>query len=179
MVLRWIPDISDASRAVSLRPNFLSFSCQQEIMTAFIISTLQRYFGTIDLTLTQEYGIIVSARFLSGSTIKSGFQAYFGQYTCPDCMFTQGPGSLGQYGWGNFISQNGRSGRKLATFIPLLSNSALEVLKCSPLFYTLHTYLCKRHSPKSKKPRQLNTARFYFTPMVSLLAYFRCFRDEN
>lgn len=177
MVLRVMPVASATSDIVIFRPNSFSFSFHKEnrsILTAICSPSLP--FCLTGLTFTQKYGIITSARFLSGSTIKSGFKAYFGQYTCPDCMFTQGPGSLREQSRGNSISQSGRSGRKSSPFKPPLNTVVTQrVILCLSKIYLilciLHKWLCTSwdtsasHNPKLRQLNNSNQGRFYFTPM--------------
>lgn len=144
------------------------------------------------LTHTRKYGKIILARRSSGSTTKSGLQAYFGQYICPNCMDTRRSGSLEQYGWGNSISQSGQgSERPESSTLPLNTVDTLGVLLClskivttlrklrKQLYTSFGVSLSKKLNPKQQQPNRRNRARFYSTPMASLLAYLRYPIDEK
>lgn len=169
-VSRLTPVDSATSVTVMVRPHSASFCFQNWNRVTLIDKLVLRYRPNIKsicpkiLTTTQEYGIITSARFLSGSTTKLGFQAYFGQYTCPDCMFTQGPGSLEQ-SRGNSISQSGRSGKVLPVPTPPLNKVVtLGVILCLSKIYLI---LCVLHKSSaillkqyiSHDPHRLLTGR--------------------
>lgn len=170
MVLRCTPVAVETSATVIFRPNSFSLSFQKENSVTFTIDThLYNSFINLLLTFLLNYANIVIARSLNVVVTILANIPHFGINICPDCN-VQWSGSQ-ERNRGNFISQNERNGKGRN---PLTVSDHHQGTggpkRWLLLFYTLPTYLGKKHNPKLRQLKRPNQDRFYFTPTGGLLA---------